>query len=705
MASKNERGKKTPPGNGSTFRVGIDTGGTFTDAICVNEDGGTRTAKAPTTPGNLIVGTTNALDALAKRTGMSRGEFLGRVSTIVHGTTTGTNIICTRVGPKLGLLCTKGHRDVIQLRAVPKEDMYDWQHDFPEVLVPRYLRKEIDERIDKDGNVLVPLDEATVHEAVMYFKKLNVESIVISLLFSFLNPIHEKRVREFIKEVWPEMEVTISSDILPAVGEYERTSTAIINAFIAPAVNRYTQQLTSFLKDEGFNGQFLYIQNNGGVETAEVALMKPATLALSGPAAGPSAAIAIGEMHGDTNLLSVDMGGTSLDIAIVSEGRFNTKKESLVDGHRFSLPVIDVSAVGAGGGSLAWFDVTGTLRVGPQSAGADPGPACYGKGEEPTVTDADVVLGYIDPDNFLGGEMKISKELSVNAIRRKVADRMGVTVERAAAAIYNVINSVMANSVSYTFTRRGCDPRDYVIVSGGAAAGVHWLAVARELLIRKVLLPKYAPIYCAYGMLGVDLKHDFTRHYIAPGNALDREKVKNLYEEMEREGLSLLEREGIPEGSREFRRHMSVQYFGQFRSIEVDWPGGSITEEKIREGVGNFHKEHKARYGYADENYPYMFSSWGLTAVGKIPSIRLAKIDRGGPDSSHAVMTRREVYFDGGFVEAKIYDGKKLLAGCVLEGPCIVLEGMTNIVVPPGFVVNVDDYGNYIAVDQFAGTR
>ncbi|MFC1867583.1 hydantoinase/oxoprolinase family protein [Thermodesulfobacteriota bacterium] len=682
------------------FRVGIDTGGTFTDAISVDDNGVTQTAKASTTPGNLIVGATNVLDALAQRNGMSRKEFLGQVTTIVHGTTTGTNIIHTRVGPKMGLICTKGHKDVIQIRQVPKEEMYDWKHNFPEVLVPRYLRKEVIERLDKNGKVWTPLDEDSVREATGFLKKLKVESIVVAFLYSFIDPTHEKRAREIIKEVYPEVDVTISSDILPAIGEYERTSTAIINAFIAPAVNKYTKQVQSLLAEEGFKGQFLYIQNNGGVETVEVALEKPATLAMSGPAAGPSAAISVGQRHNENNLLSIDMGGTSFDIAIINDGTFLTKTESLIEGHRFSLPVIDVNAVGAGGGSQAWFDVTGTLKVGPRSAGADPGPACYGKSEEPAVTDADVVLGYIDPDYFLGGEMKIDKGLSEKAIKEKVADRLGVSVEKGAASMYRIINSVMADTVSYTFTRRGYDPRDYVVCCGGAAGGVHALPIARELGINKVLIPKYAPIYCAYGMLGVDLKHDFTRHYTVPGDHLDLEHVKELYKEMEAEGLAVLAKEGIAEKDRSLVRTFNVQYFGQFRGIEVEWPSAPITEKTIAEGLKNFHSEHKARYGHSDENYPYMFTSWGLSAIGKIAPVTVTTVEKGGPDASGAIKSKRQAYFGDGFVETTVYDGDKLNAGNVMEGPCIVEERMTNIVVPPGFTMVVDDHGNYVATDK-----
>ncbi len=682
------------------FRVGIDTGGTFTDAISVDDQGNMQTAKASTTPGNLIVGTTDVLEKLSKRNGLDLSNFMSQVSTLVHGTTTGTNIIHTRIGPKMGMLCTKGHRDVIQLRQVPKEDMYDWKHDFPEVLVPRYLRKEVIERIDKNGNVYIPLNEESVREQIDYMKKLKVESIVVSYLYSFLNSANEKRTGEIIKEEWPEVEVTLAHEILPAVGEYERTSTAILNAFIAPAVNKYTRQVEGFLKEQGFTGQFLYIQNNGGVETADIALQKPATLAMSGPAAGPSAAIAVGKLHDELNILSIDMGGTSFDIAIVNNGNFLTKMDNLIEGHRFSLPVIDVSAVGAGGGSQAWFDVTNTLRVGPKSAGADPGPACYGKSDEAATTDADVVLGYIDPDYFLGGEISIDKSLSVKAVKEKVADRLELSVEEGAFSQYRIINSVMANSVSYTFTRRGYDPRDYVICSGGAAGGVHALPIASELGIHKVIIPKYAPIYCAYGMLNVDLKHDFTRYYTTPGDQLDLTKIKGLYEDMETEGLRTLEQEGIDAEDRILIRTMNVQYFGQFRSIEVEWPSGPITEEIIAEGLKNFHEQHKVRYGHSDEDYPYMFTSWGLTAIGKMPSIAEATIEMGDADSSAAIKNTRPAYFGDGFVDTKIYDGDKLKGANVVEGPCVIEERMTNIVVPPGWKIVVDDHGNYVATDN-----
>ena len=683
------------------FRVGIDVGGTFTDAIAVDDKGFTQTGKAPTTPRDLTVGTMNVIDILAGRNNLDRRQFLSRVSTIVHGTTTGTNIIATRVGPKMGLLCTRGHRDVIQFRRVAKDNMYDWRVDFPEVLVPRYLRVEIGERIDARGNVRVPLDEASVRKAVAYLKKLKVESIIVALLFSFLYPSHERRAAEIVRQEYPEADVTISSDVLPAVGEYERTSTAIINAFIAPAIHKYTKKITGLLEQEGFKGQFLYIQNNGGVETAEIAMEKPATLAMSGPAAGPSAAITIGKLHGVENLLSIDMGGTSLDLGIIDKGTSLIKTESLIEEHRFSLPVIDVTSIGAGGGSVAWFDVTNTLRVGPRSAGADPGPACYGTGgEEATVTDADVILGYISPDYFLGGEMKLQRNLAEKALKERVADRLGVSVLEAAAAVYKVINSVMANTVSYTITRRGLDPRDFYLCIGGAAGAVHAVQIARELCIDRVFIPKYAPIYCAFGMLGVNLKHDYSRFYSAPVQALDLERVKQLYQAMAREGLTVLSKEEIPEEQRELVGMMTVKYYGQYRGIDVEWPSRTITMETISEGLAAFHRKHKDLYGYADEKYPLEIMGFGLTAIGKLPPFTLKKIKTGSRDAGQALKGVRDAYFDesGGYTETRIYDGDKMLAGNILEGPCVVEERMTNVVIPPGYRMQVDEYGNYVTL-------
>jgi N-methylhydantoinase A len=681
-----------------SFRVAIDTGGTFTDAISVNDKGIMVTAKTPTMPKDLAQGTINSIAALAKANDLGTEEFISQVVTIVHGTTQGTNVIITRTGPLLGLIATKGHRDVLQLRRVARENLFDWRKDFPEPLVSRYLRVEIEERVNSKGEIHIPLNEVSVQKAVSYLKEMGVKNIVVALLWSFLRPDHERRVRDIIKANHPEALITLSSDILPLIGEYERTSTAVISAYTAPSTADYIRTLGDFLAKAGFHGQFLFMQNNGGVETAEVGAEKPATLATSGPAAGPPAALAMGQLHNEMNLLSMDMGGTSFDCSIIDNGYFGTQTETLIADHRFSLPVVDVVSIGAGGGSIAWFDASHTLRVGPKSAAADPGPACYNKGgEEATVTDADVILGYISPDYFLGGEMKLNKELAEKVIKEKVADRLGISILEAAAAIYRIANSVMTDGLSHTFTSRGYDPRDFSLVAGGAAGPVCALRIAQDLNISRVFIPKWAPIYCAFGMLGVDLIHDFARFYHASIDELDLGHVKRLYEEMDKESLEVLAKEGIPENQRILERRMRLRYWGQFRDVEVSWPSGPITLDSIKNGIANFQQRHKELYGFSDEKYPVEFFGFSQKAIGTLPKLKLKEVKTGDHDASAALKGVREAYFEEykGFVKTYIYNGDKLLSNNILEGPCIVEERITNVVIPPGFKMLVDRYGNY----------
>jgi N-methylhydantoinase A len=684
-----------------SYRILIDTGGTFTDGVCVDEGGNLFTAKAPTTPENLTIGIMNTIDALSKLCGLDRKQLLGQTTTMVNGTTAGTNAVITKQGAKLGIICTKGFPDVIELRRVPKVDMFNWRMPFPKPLVPRRLRVEVEERINKRGEVFIPLKEESVHEAVAYLKKQGVEAIVVALFFSFLNDSHEKRVAEIIKEDYPEVACSISSAILPTVGEYERTSTAVIDAYIRPIIHNYIHNLRELLLTEGFTGELLFMQNNGGTGTWKVALDTPATLALSGPAAAPSAATIIGNLYGEDNMLSIDMGGTSYDILIVDKGRFLTKTESLIGDNRFSLPVIDVHTIGSGGGSIAWFDVSNTLHVGPRSAGAVPGPACYDRGgEEPTVTDANVVLGYISPDYFLGGNMPLRKDLAEKVIKEKVADRLSMSTVEAAAAIYKIINSTMADGTRQVFTRQGYDPRDFTICAAGAACPAHAINIAEELGVAKVLIPKHAPVYCAFGMTGADLKHDYSRFYLTNKSDLDLEHLKGLYDEMESEGSATLEREGVPEENQVLERSMMVRYHGQYREIEAKWPSGPIDEKTIEAGIAAFHERHQELYGYSDEGYPIDFMTWKSTAIGKITAPKLQTRKKADDDPSAALKGERDAYFEetNGFTKTAVYDGDKHIHGNILEGPCIVEEKMTTIVIPPGNRMRVGEYGDYISL-------
>jgi N-methylhydantoinase A len=683
------------------YRITIDNGGTFTDGVCVDDKGNMITSKSPTTPEDLSIGTLNVIDNLAQLLKLDRRTLLSQASTIVNGTTVGTNAIITRTGAKLGIIATKGFPDVIELRRAPKVGMFNWREPFPEPLVPPRLRVEVEERVDSKGNIVIPLNEMSVHKAVAYLKKQKVEGIVVALLFSFLRPEHERRVAEIIREDFPEAYVSLSSTILPAIGEFERTSTAVVDAYIAPILTKYIKSLRDFLKKEGFKGELLFMQNNGGTGTWDVALERPATLATSGPAAGPSAALSIGNLYGENNLLSVDMGGTSFDVLIIDKGNYLTKMETFIAETRFSLPVIDVNSIGAGGGSIAWFDVSNTLHVGPRSAGSVPGPACYDKGgNEATATDADVVLGYISPDYFLGGAMKLRKDLAERAIKEKVADRLGFSIVKAAAAIHKIINSRMADGISQTFTRRGYDPRDFTVCAAGSACPVHVLKIGQELGMSRVLIAKVAPVYCAFGMTGADFKHDYTRFYFTNRNNLDPNVLKKLYDEMEAEGLATLDREGVPKDRQELIRHMELRYHGQFRQLSVPWPSGPIHEDTLAAGIANFHAKHREIYGYADENYPIDFMTWKLTAIGRVLVPEYKKIRQGDKDPSSALKGERDAYFEEteAFVKTPIYDGDQLMSGNILDGPCIVEERLTTVVIPPTFEMRVGEYGDYITL-------
>jgi N-methylhydantoinase A len=681
------------------YRVGIDIGGTFIDGLAVDEEGNLTEAKCPVTPQDLKAGVLNCLDELAGQFSLDRRKLLSQCETIIHATTRGVNAIATRSGPRIGLIATRGHSDAIQLRRVRKDNMWDWRRPFPQPLVPRHLRVGVEERVDSKGDILKPLDEASVRQAIAYLKKMGVKNIVVALLFSFLNPKHERRIREIIQQDFPEAEVTLSHEILSVAGEYERSTTAVIDAYVRPVMAEYIQGLNSLLKNEGFNGQLLFMQNNSGVETAAVAMHKPSTLMVASPSAGPVAALAFSGPKSLNNLLSFDMGGTSADISIIENQHFGYRNESLISEHRFSLSVTDIETIGAGGGSIAWFDLGDTLHVGARSAGAFPGPACYGRGgTEATFTDAALVLGYLNPENFLAGKMALKKDLAEIALREKVAARLGISTLEAAAAIYKVSSSLMAGSILHAFTTKGYDPKNFLFCGGGGAGPLCALRIAQELNMDRVLIPKYAGVYSSLGMLNADIRHDFLRFYTSLATDLDLGRVKELYKEMEEQANSLLDKDGVARKERSLLRTLRMKYYGQFRDLEVSWPNGPITQKAIDEGIANFHRRHKELFGSCNEKYPLEFMKFGLSAIGKLPGITLKNNKKGGTDASVALKGRRQAYFEENkkMVSTSVFDGAAVCAGNILEGPCIIEEKLTTIVIPPGVNVKVDETGNYV---------
>jgi N-methylhydantoinase A len=680
-----------------SYRVSVDIGGTFTDAFAIDDKGNAIEAKTATTPEDLKTGFLNSLDELAQQNHLNRKTFLGMIEALIHGTTQGTNAIIARSGPRMGVITTKGHVDTLQLRRIPKTNMWDWRQPYPQPLVARHLRKGVEERVDSKGNILRPLNEDDVHKAVAYLKKMGVKSIVVTLLFSFLNSTHEKRIREIIRQDFPEADVTLSHEVLPVAGEYERFSTAVIDAYLKPVMADYIQSLEQTLKSEGFKGQLYLMQNNGGIVAAAAATYKPSTLAISSPAAGPLAAVVFDEKNNQQKLLSLDMGGTSTNIAIVDHGQLKFRNEGLIGDHRFSLPIVDMQNLGSGGGSVVWFDLGETLHIGPKSAGADPGPACYGKGgQEATFTDAAVVLGYINPDYYLEGKIKLQKKMAEKVIAEKVANRMGISTPQAASAIYRVANSIMASGISHAFTTKGYNAQDFIFCAGGSAAPLCALNIAQELKMTRVAVPKYAGVYTSLGMVETDIRHDFLRFYTCLSTDLDLNKLQQIYKEMEADANNLLAKDGVPEKQRTLLRTLRMKYYGQFRDLEVPWPQGPINAGAIAAGIANFHRLHKELFGSSNEKYPLEFMKFGLTAIGQLPRIPLARRRPGTQGSS--LKGKRDAYFEEskGFIQTTIFDGTKLQPGEILKGPCIVEEKMTTIVIPPGFRMQVDEYGNYV---------
>jgi N-methylhydantoinase A len=687
------------------FRIAVDAGGTFTDGVLMSEKGDAITTKAHTTPRDPTIGTMNCISKLAAESKLTVRDLLSRTSTIVLGTTLATNVVATRSGAKMGTIATKGYRVRMTFPQVAKadwleqrRDMYDFRFDAPQPLTCNHLMTEVEERVNCRGEVLIPLNEEDVRKAVRYLKGHQVDSIAVMLLHSPIYPKHEHRIAEIIHQEYPGVYVALSSVVLPVVGEVERWSTTMFSAYVAPAVTGYVSKMSTQLKKEGFTGELLFIQSNGGTATPDVVIDNPATILLSGPAAGPSLGLTLGATHDVKNVLSVDMGGTSFDVGVVHDGIVDIVQQMFIDAKKYAMPSVDVSAAGAGGGSIAHIDSSGRLQVGPKSAGASPGPACYGQGgEHPTVTDANVILGYVDPDYFLGGEAKLRKDLAEKAIREKIAEPLGISVVEAAAAIYNIINARMASATEVTFAKRGYDPRDFTLCAAGGAAAVHAVRMMEELGIRRLIIPKVAPTYCAYGMLFCDFKHDYQRAYWAETAKADLDEIAELYAEMEREALQTLHKEGIQERDVIIEKSMEVRYYGQFRQRTARVPAGPITKKSLLAAIHNFHEVHKNTVGYADANYPTEIVRLHLSGIGRTSKPQLKTIPRGSGDTSKLLKGTRRAYFNGhGLIETKVYDGNKLLAGDPLEGPCIIEERFTTFVLPPNVTCKVDNAGNYV---------
>ncbi len=669
------------------YRVAVDVGGTFTDVFIFNEvSGEIQVTKVPSTPHN---------PSLAIVAGIAKaGIRLSEVTLFSHGTTVGTNALITRNLPLTGMVNTKGFRDVIEIRRSTKEDLWDVYKDVAPPYVRRRDRLEVDERIDANGNVIKSLNEEEVRKVAGLLKKKEVKAVAVCLMNSYTNSTHEKRTKEILEAELPGVFICTSSEILPEIFEHERFSTTVTNAVLAPVVGKYLQELTTRLEDLGYKGDVLVLHSGGGVMTAETVVNFAARIASSGIAAGAIASAYIAKLCGYQNAIGLDMGGTSTDISLMYNGELRVTKEWQIEyGYPIMFPSIEVLTIGAGGGSIAWVDQGGSLRNGPQSAGADPGPACYMKGgTQPTNSDANLVLGRLNT-KLLAGGMVLNKEAAEGAIQT-IADHFNYSLVDAANAIIKVANANMCDAIKLISIRRGYDPREFALVAFGGGGALHAAHLAKEMEIPTVIVPPYPGITSAMGCLLVDVRHDLSKSYLADPRQIRVEELEKEYADLEKEAIALLEAEGTPPDKMQFLRFADMRYAGQWRSLTVPV---ARPIQSLRQTMETFHNEHQREYAWSSQDQGVQIYVLRVTAVGIVPKPNLPSHEKSS-GVEQALAGTRDVFFEEaeGFVKTKIYNRQDLPAGSTITGPAIVEQLDSTVVIPPGIRAEVDQYLNII---------
>ncbi|MCY4475194.1 MAG: hydantoinase/oxoprolinase family protein [Chloroflexi bacterium] len=689
------------------YRIGVDIGGTFTDGILLNEiTGEIRTGKVPSTPDDPSEGFLRVVNRMLDD-GAIAPEM---VKYVVHGTTVATNAIIEGNLAKTAFITTEGFRDLLEIQTGIRPTLYDLQFEKLRPLVPRYLSFGVPERLDFRGDVLIPLDEGAMRRIVEELRGEGVESIAVCLLHSYINSEHEERIGEILGEELPTVLYSLSSAVAPEFREYFRASTTVINAAIRPVVSQYLGKIKSRFQGSGISGEWLVMQSSGGVFTFEAAMERPVFMVESGPAAGVIAANHLGKNLGHENVISFDMGGTTAKAGLIENGTPRVTKDYEVggtaattehgsrgSGYPIRTPVIDLVEIGAGGGSIAWIDSGGILRVGPRSAGADPGPVCYGQGgTQPTITDANLVLGRISPDYFLGGEMRLDVDAARQAIKERCADPLGMGVDEVALGIVEIANSAMVGALRRVSVQRGYDPRDFVLVAFGGAGPVHANRLAAELEMPTVLVPMSPGTTSAMGLLVTDIKHDYSVALIQRADRIDINVANEQFQQMRGEGQMALSREGVADEETRFVKQADMRYVGQSYELTVSLREEELDSDALDEILAQFHQEHERSYGFKAEREPVEFVALRLSAMGVIPKPQMRKIRRGVDASSNAVKETRPVYFaeTGGRVDCPIFDRYELGSRDEVEGPAIIEEVDSTTVIHPGYRADVDEFGN-----------
>jgi N-methylhydantoinase A len=682
------------------LRVATDIGGTFTDLVAYDEETGDLiTVKTPSTPPTFIDGVMNALT----KAGLRPEE----VAIFKHGSTIATNAIIERRGAKTGLVTTKGFRDVLAAGRANRPDLFNSNWDPSPPLVPRRHILEVRERVDYEGAVLEPLAEDDVREAARKFKLRGIESVAVSYINSFMHPEHERRAKEILaEELGDGAFISTSSEILPEIREFERTSTVAANAYVMPVIESYIDRLVTALADWGYKGEVYVTHSGGGVVTSRAARNVPARICHSGPAGGVVGGLLVGRLAGFDNVITFDMGGTSADLALVHEGEPTLAPEWRVDWNiPILFPAIDLVAIGAGGGTIAWVDTGGSLRAGPQSAGADPGPACFGRGNlEPTITDAHLYLGRLSPESYLGGDVEIKPELAEQAIP-KLAEKLGLSNAEAASGILRIANANMTSATHLISVERGYDPRDFALVAGGGAGPLHAVDIARDLRIPQVIVPRTPGVTSALGILQVDLRHDILAPVLGQVKHIDLADLARKFEGLQAEAMHILESESIPEDRRVVELSVDVRYYGQTPYMNIRLESIPQSREDLDALVADYRRRYETEFGYVlpEDVATVEIVNARVAAIGMTDDVELPTSDDTG-DAAGALKSTRPVYFDevGDFTDTPIYDRELLAAGARIDGPAVIEQTDTTVLIPPGAQGRVDRRLN-IVIDVSGG--
>jgi len=675
------------------LRIAVDTGGTFTDLCVLDETtGGFLVAKVPSTPDNPALAVIDGV----KKVLANLNAQPENVVFFIHGTTVATNALLEGKGAPVALMTTEGFEDVILIGRQSRPKLYDHWARRPKPLVARSQCYGLKERTLYTGEIMTPLDEKQAAEIVESIKAAGISSIAVSLLHAYANPIHEKQIKDVVTRTYPEAFVTVSSETLPEFREYERTSTICINAYVMPRVNNYLGFLESHLKASGIASELYIMQSNGGVITAETARAESARTVLSGPAGGALTGEILARTTQNENVITVDVGGTSSDICLIEATQAGLTTESDIEGYPIKLPMIDINTIGAGGGSIAWIDPGGALQVGPVSSGSVPGPVCYGRsGTEPTVTDANAILGRINPEYLLGGEMRVHLEGARKVMQDKIAAPLGLDLLDAAEGIIRVVNANMVRGIRRVSVERGYDPRDFALVPFGGAGPLHGADLAEALNMNRVIIPVYPGIGSAFGMLAADVRHDYVKTHIIIAAEVDHKLVEGLFAEMEAQATDQLNREGFSGQAANLDRRVDMRYLRQAYELTVPLTEASFSPEAVPQLVGRFHDMHRRAYGYARHEEPVEIVNLRLVALGKLPGFKL-QTRESADDAQPTSFANRTVYFEGRPLQTAIYQRDTLEPGQVVPGPAIIEQLDSTVVVTPTFAAECDPYGNLV---------